>query len=201
MYNQVKVKPYKNKFERVLNMKKLTLVVVLAFALILSSFSVFADSVQSILSKVTGLSDEKISELSSQRIGYGQLLPASVLAKSLKMDIEDVIALRQAGKSYSQIAVDKGIKAEDYKEDLLDVKNAYVDELVKAGSLTADQGKTVKERMSTNIENCNGQTPGFGRMNGGCGLGAGCGIGNGAVRGFGRMGGFGGGRGFSWNAQ
>lgn len=172
-------------------MKKLTLVIVLTFALVLSSFSVFADSEQSILSKVTGLSDEKITELQNQRIGYGQLLPASVLAKSLKMDIEDVIALRQAGKSYYQIAVDKGIKAEDYKEELLDVKNAYVDELVKAGSLTAEQGKAVKERMSANIESCNGQTPGLGRMNGGCGMGSGRmgnGAGNGFGRGFGRMG-------------
>lgn len=183
-------------------MKKLTLVVVLVLALVVSSFSVFADSEQSILSKVTGLSDEKISELYSQRIGYGQLLPASVLAKSLKMDIEDVIALRQAGQSYYQIAVDKGIKAEDYKEDLLKVKNAYVDELVNAGSLTTDQGKAVKERMSTNIENCNGQTPGYGRMNGGCGLGGGCGIGNGAGNGFGRgFGRMGNGNGFRTNSN
>lgn len=169
-------------------MKKLTLVVVLTFALVISSFSVFADSEQSILSKVTGLSDDKISELYNQRIGYGQLIPASILAKSLKMDIEDVIALRQSGKSYYQIAVDKGIKAEDYKNDLLDLKNAYVDEQVKAGSLTEEQGKLIKERMNTNIENCNGQTPGLGRMNGGCGFGGG----------FGRMGN---GAGFRVNAQ
>lgn len=161
-------------------MKKLTLAAVLAFVLIVSSFSVFADGDQSILSRVTGLSDEKISELYSQRIGYGQLIPASILAKSLDMDIEDVIALRQSGKSYYQIAADRGIKAEDYKEDLLKAKNAYVDELVKAGDITVEQGKLIKERMSTNIENCNGQTPGLGRMSGGCGLGFG--------RGFGRMG-------------
>ena len=167
-------------------MKKLTLVVILAFALVLSSFSVFADTEQSILSKVTGLSDDKISELRTQRIGYGQLIPASVLAKSLKMDIEDVIALRQAGKSYYQIAVDKGIKADDYKNDLLEAKNSFVDEQVKAGSLTAEQGKLVKERMSTNIENCNGQTPGLGRVNGGTGMGLGGNMGNGGGRGFGR---------------
>lgn len=179
-------------------MKKLTLVVVLAFALIISSFSVFADADQSILSKVTGLSDEKISELGTQRIGYGQLIPASVLAKSLKMDIEDVIALRQAGKSYYQIATDKGLKAEDYKNDLLEVRNAFVDEQVKAGTLTAEQGKLVKERMSTNIENCDGQTPGLGRMNGGCGIGFGGNMGNGGGRGFGRMGN---GAGFRGNVQ
>lgn len=158
-------------------MKKLTLAAVLAFVLIVSSFSVFADGDQSILSRVTGLSDEKISELYSQRIGYGQLIPASVLAKSLDMDIEDVIALRQSGKSYYQIAADKGIKTEDYKEDLLEAKNAYVDELVKSGDITGEQGKLIRERMSTNIEGCNGLIAGSGRLNGGCGLGFGRGSG------------------------
>lgn len=172
-------------------MKKITLIAVLAFALVFSSFSVFADADQSILSKVTGLSDDAISELRTQRIGYGQLIPASVLAKSLNMDIKDVIALRQAGKSYYQIAADKGIKTEDFKNDLLEKKNLFVDEQVKSGNLTAEQGKLIKERMRTNIESCNGQTPGLGRINGGCGMGGSFG-GN-------RMGRSG--RGFGWNAQ
>jgi hypothetical protein len=174
-----------------LKMKKITLITVLAFALIFSTFSVFADTEQSVLSKVTGLSDDAISELRTQRIGYGQLIPASVLASALNMDIEDVLALRQAGKSYYQIATDKGIDAEDFKNDLLEKKNVFVDEQVKAGNLTSEQGKLVKERMNTNIENCNGQTPGLGRINGGCGFGGG----------FGNMGSFGRGRGFGRNLQ
>ena len=163
-------------------MKKITLVAVLAFALVFSSFSVFADTEQSILSKVTGLSDDTISELRTQRIGYGQLIPASVLANSLNMDIKDVIALRQDGKSFYQIAVDKGVKAEDYKNALLEKKNVFVDEQVKSGSLTAEQGNLIKEKMSTNIENCNGQTSGLGRMNGGSGMGRGFGKGMGFGR-------------------
>jgi hypothetical protein len=174
-------------------MRKLTLVAVLVLALVISSFSVFADGEQSILSKVTGLSDDEISELHTQRIGFGQLIPASVLANRLDMDIMDVIALRQAGKTYYQIAVDKGITAEDYKNTLLEKKNEYVDEQVKDGSITEDQGKLIKERMSTNIESCNGQTPGSGKMNGGCGMSGGFG---GAG-----MGGFGRGCGLGRNAQ
>lgn len=87
------------------------------------------------------------------------------------MAIKDVIALRQAGKTYYPISIDKAVTAEDYKNDLLEKKNAYVDEQVKAGSITEEQGKLAKERMSTNIESCNGQTPGLGRMNGGCDFG------------------------------
>jgi hypothetical protein len=169
-------------------MKKLTLITILAFALIFSTFSVFADSDQSILSKVTGLSDAEITELQSQRIGFGQLIPASVLANRLDMDIKDVLALRQAGKSYYQIAVDKGIKAEDYKNDLLEKKNTYIDEQVKSGTITAEQGKLIKDRMSTNIESCDGQTPGLGRINGGCGIGGSGTGGFGRGRGFERMG-------------
>jgi hypothetical protein len=176
-----------------LKMRKITLVTVLAFVLIFSAFSVFADTEQSVLSKVTGLSDDAISELRTQRIGYGQLIPASVLASALDMNIEDVLALRQAGKSYYQIAADKGIDAEDFKNDLLEKKNVFVDEQIKAGNLTSEQGKLVKERMSTNIENCNGQTPGLGRINGGCGIGAGF---NNTG-----MGGFSKGRGFGRNVQ
>lgn len=170
-------------------MRKLTLIVVLTLALVLSSFSVFADD-QSILSKVTGLSDDEISALRAQRIGYGQLIPASVLAERLDMDIKDILELRLAGKTYYQIAVDKGVKVEDYKNDLLEKKNLYVDEQVKAGSITEDQSKLIKERISTNIANCDGQNPGLGRINGGCGMGAGfSGIGMGRLGrgcGFGR---------------
>ena len=120
-------------------MKKITLAIVLTFALVLSSFSVFADSEQSILSKVTGLSDDEISELRTQGIGYGQLIPASVLANRLDMDIKGIIAQRQAGKSYYQIAEDKGIKAEDYKNDLLKKKNAYIKNYSKVISAQKEQ--------------------------------------------------------------
>lgn len=152
-------------------MKKLLLAAVLTITLILSSLTVFADSDQSILSKVTGLSDDKISELRTQRIGYGQLIPATVISEMLDMDIKDVIELRQAGKTFYQIAVEKGITPEDYKSDLLEKKNEYVDEQVKSGSITEDQGNLLKERMKTNIDSCNGQ--------GRCGMG----------------------RGFRWNTQ
>lgn len=172
-------------------MKKLTLIVVLVFALAISSFTVFADGNESVLSKVTGLSDDEISELRTQRIGYGQLIPASVLSELLDMDIKDIIELRQSGKTYYQIAVDKGITAEDYKSGLLEKKNAYVDEQVKSGNITEEQGKLIKDRMSTNIENCSGLAQGFGRINGGCGFGGGFGS-----NGMGRPG-----RGFGWNAQ
>ncbi len=170
--------------ERVKKMKKALLATVLVLTLVLTSFSVFADGDQSILSKVTGLSDDEISELRTQRIGYGQLIPASVLSEMLGMDIKDVIGLRQAGKSYYQIAVDKGVTAGDYKKSLLEKRNAYIDEQVKSGSITEDQGNLIKERMSVNIDGCTGQTPGAGRFGGGCGMGGG--FGRGFDRGFGR---------------
>lgn len=179
-------------------MKKMLLIGTLILALAVTALPVFADSTQSILSKVTGISDEQITEYRSQGIGYGQLIPASVIAKSAKMDIDDVLELRKAGKSYYTIATEKGIKVEDYKADLLEKKNAYVDEQVKAGVITADQGTLIKERMKTTIDNCNGQTPGAGRLNGGCGMGFGGGFGGG----FGNGGGFGRGmRGWGTNLQ
>lgn len=157
--------------ERVKKMKKALLATVLVLALVLTSFSVFADSDQSILSRVTGLNDDEISELRTQRIGYGQLIPASVLSEMLDMDIKDVLELRQAGKTYYQIAVDKGITPEDYKNEMLEKRNVYIDEQVKSGAITEAQGNLIKERMNDNIGSCNGQTPGSGRSGGGCGMG------------------------------
>ncbi len=170
-------------------MKKMLLIGTLILALVVTALPVFADSSQSILSKITGISDEKIAEYRTQGIGYGQLIPASIIAKKADMDLDDVFKLRSAGKSYYTIATENGIKEDDYKNDLLDKRNDYVDEQVKAGVITAEQGKLIKERMAANIESCNGLTPGAGRLNGGCGMGGGFGrSGNGGGFGRGRLG-------------
>ncbi len=129
-------------------MKKLTLAVVLILALVLSSLPAFAE----------------------ERGGFGRLIPASILADRLDVDIEDITEQRQSGIAFCQIAEDNGLSAEDYKKELLEKKNAYIDEQIKSGRLTEEQGKLIKERIKNNIENCN-QTPGADRMNGGCGMG------------------------------
>lgn len=147
-------------------MKKTIFVLTLVLLLLTASIGVFADSSESILSKVTGLTDSKITELRSQGIGYGQLIPASVISKLSKTSIEDVLKERTNGKTYYKIAEDKGIKVEEYKDGLLEKKNTYVDEMKKSGAITEEQAKIMKDRFAQNIANCDGTAIRAGRANG-----------------------------------
>lgn len=167
------------------NLKRTLFSLTLVLALVLTSVAAFADDAQSILSKVTGVSDKEIQDLRDQGIGYGQIIPASIIAKKANISLKDAVALRQAGKTYYQIAEDKNIKVEDYKNELLKARNAYIDEQVKAGTITETRAKLIKERISTAIENCDGTSSGSCRLNGGFGRGNGSGKGMGQ----GRMGG------------
>ena len=187
-------------------MKKTIFVLTLALLMLTASIGVFADTNESILSKVTGLTDAKITELRNQGIGYGQLIPASVISKLSKTSIEDVIKERTNGKTYYKIAEEKGIKVEKYKDGLLEKKNAYVDEMKKSGTITEEQAKIMKDRFAQNIDKCDGSTIGAGRANGvgmgmgmgkhnnngnmpdrGMGRGLGRGMGRGLGRGMGRV--------------
>lgn len=165
-------------------MIKKTLILTLVLALLTGTF-VFADDNQSVLSKVTGLSDNQITALSQNHRGFGRILTASVVAKLTNMSVEDVLAANQAGATFFEIAQGKGIELEQYKEAMLKEKFAYVDEQVKAGTLTEDQGKVIKSRMTEQISSCDGL--GNGMQNGfGMGFGNGMNMRNGHGRGFGR---------------
>lgn len=163
-------------------MLKKTLILTLVLTLVASSF-VFADVNQSALSKATGLTDQQITELSKTYRGYGRILTASIVAKLINSNVEDVLKAHQNGATFFEIAQGKGVDLSNYQAALQNGKNAYIDEQVKAGTLTEEQAKIIKDRMAQQIENCDGlgNNNGFG--------GRGC---NGAG-GFGRntgMGGF-----------
>ena len=137
----------------------------MVIAVLATSF-VFADESQSVLSKVSGLSDEQIAALNQNQRGFGRVLTASVVAKLTGMSVEDVLEANQAGATFFEIAQGKGIELEQYKKAVLDEKLTYVDEQVKAGILTEDQGKIIESRMTENINNCNGLGRGMGMRNG-----------------------------------
>lgn len=184
-------------------MKKTIFAIALALLMVASSTVAFADGTESIMSKVTGVSDAKITEYRTQGIGYGQLIPASIIAKLSGDSIDNIIKERIGGKTYYTIAENKDIKIEDYKDQLLEKKNTYVDELQKSGAITEEQAKIAKDRFAKNIASCDGTTIGAGRSNG-AGMGLGMGrynnngnaFGRGVGRGFGR----GMGRGFAPNS-
>lgn len=136
-------------------MLKKTLVLTLVLALLTTSL-VFADSSQSVLSKVTGLSDDIITTLSQNYRGFGRILTASMVAKLIDSSVEDVLKAHQEGATFYEIAKNKGIELEQYKAAMQEIKTAYIDEQVKAGVIAEDQGKVIKERLIQQIENCDG---------------------------------------------
>lgn len=152
-------------------MLKKILLLTLAIALLATGF-VFADESQSTLSKVTGLTDQEIQTYYQARVGYGRILTASIVAKITGTDIKDIISANQEGSTFAQIAEDKGVELEEYKDAVLEGKSAYIDEQVNAGALTEAQAEVVKERMQQRIENCDGtaqyrsQGQGMGMMQG-----------------------------------
>lgn len=198
--------PLLNKFERMIFMKKLLVLSMVTAAVAVSSLSVFAastdtstsaNSIDTIISKVTGFESAEIAVARANGIGYGKLIPASILAKKLNITLEEAVALKEDDKTYAQTAQDNGITLDEYKQDILEKRSEFVDEKVSNGYITAEQGDVIKERISDNIENCDGTGSGQNGSNGGCGMrGSGNGArGNGRGNGLGRGNGIGGGRG------
>jgi hypothetical protein len=99
------------------------------------------------------------------------------VSKLTGASIQDVLNTNSQGKTFAEIAEDKGVGLEQYKEALLDTKLTYIDEQVNSGFLTEEQGKLAKKRIEQNIQNCDGQgfnhTQGYSRNNMGMGMGRG----------------------------
>jgi hypothetical protein len=147
-------------------MKMLKKILMLTLVLTLLTTSlIFADGTQSILSKVTGLSDDQITTLNQNHGGFGRVLTASIVAKLTNSSVEDILKAKQDGATFFEIAKNKGIELDQYKEAIQDGKAAYIDEQVKAGVITEDQGKIIKERLTQQIENCDGLGNGLGKGN------------------------------------
>jgi len=113
-----------------------------------------------------------------------------VVAKLTGLDADDVLAKRQAGTSYEQIAKDAGVSTDKVIDQSLAVRKGILDDKVKAGTITADQADAALDRMETRLndrisatdDSCTGaggQGGGMGRGRGGAG-GGGRGMGAGA---------------------
>lgn len=128
----------------------------------------------------------------SMRDSGGRLL--DVVAKLTGTSTTAVIAERQAGKTYTQIAEAKGIKSAAVVDEALKVRTTVLAEKVKAGNITQAQADAaaanMKTRLTTRVDSVNtecdgtgtggGQGGGMGRGKGSAGRGQGGGMGGGA---------------------
>jgi len=107
----------------------------------------------------------------------GGRLP-DVVAKLTGLDVDDVIAKRQAGESFEAIAKTKGVSADEVVAEALKVRTEAVNEAVKDGRITAEQATTMlanmEDRLTASVE-ATGVPARGGRGGRGGGMGGGCG--------------------------
>jgi hypothetical protein len=128
------------------------------------------------------------------------------IADILNMKVEDLVAARQAGKSFVDIAKEKGVSEAELLDALMAQVKASVDSLVASGRMSQSQADQVLANVRTNLKAAitrtaigplgaglrmgMGRGPGAGRRVGAGGAGAGAGaaagtFGRGARAGFG----------------
>ncbi|MGE5571623.1 MAG: hypothetical protein ACM309_10645 [Bacillota bacterium] len=112
------------------------------------------------------------------------------IADILGMKVEDLVAARQQGKSFVDIAKERGVSEAQLLETLMAQAKAYVDSLVASGRMTQAQAEQVLTNVRTKLQAAItrtavgpqgaglriGRGPGAGRR-GGAGVGAGFGAG------------------------
>ena len=105
---------------------------------------------------------------------------APAVAEALGLSVEELEAQHAEGKTFWQIAEEKGISPEDAQQLLIDARTTALDAAVADGVITAEQADFMKTRMASGRMG--------GRMGaGGCGMGTPNGPQTGTPRG--RMGG------------
>jgi len=118
--------------------------------------------------------------------------PAEILSNLTGKTVEAVIEERAEGSTYGAIADEAG-KLEEFKAQMLEAKKAWLDERVKAGTLTQERADEIYKAIESNQAGCTGNGTGrigmgmgagFGQGAGQCGLGFGRGMGQGLGNGF-----------------
>jgi len=113
----------------------------------------------------------------------GANTPVEILAELTGNSVEDITKQKiESNKTYGALAADEGLW-EEFKEEMLKSKKAFLDEKVTDGTITQDEADTIYNNIQERQELCNGNGEGFGGMmgygfgNGGRGLGQGQGRG------------------------
>lgn len=124
----------------------------------------------------------------SQGYGFGRIMGqrgsefmTNLLKNKFGIADSDITNARNSGKTMFDLAKEKGITADQFKSAMVEEKSKAIDEAVKNGSVTKEQGDALKEKIINNSSNCvPGQGPAQGKGNGfgrgqGRGMGQGCG--------------------------
>lgn len=80
----------------------------------------------------------------------------SVLKDKLGMTDEEITAGLNSGKTMYALAEEKGMTIDQFKAALLDERNKAVDKAVTDGTITNEEGTSIKETLKNNLDNCTG---------------------------------------------
>jgi len=97
-----------------------------------------------------------------------------VLKDKLGMTDAQITDGLNSGKTMYDLAEEKGMTADQFKAALLEEKTTAVDKAVTEGSITTEEGNSLKKTLKSNVDNCTGTpgesgnkgTKGNGRMSG-----------------------------------
>lgn len=74
-----------------------------------------------ILEKYTerfGVDTETLADLRTQRLGYGEISHALVLSEMTEKPLDEVVAMRESGKGWGQIADEYGVKLREVRKEV-----------------------------------------------------------------------------------
>lgn len=120
--------------------------------------------------------------------GLGGQRGFEILAEKAGLSEEEIQNLIIDGKTCYEIAEENDVAFEEIRDEMIKEKITLIDEKVKAGDLTEEQGELIKKRIEERSAWCNGlglgrgagqagRGNGFGRgINQGCGFGRGFGF-------------------------
>lgn len=162
-------------------MKKKTIILALALTLSIGIGATAYAAAAPEGGENTGLGLGRITNLR----GYEYLV--SVVKDKLKVTDADLDKAREDGMTISEFAEEKGLSHDDLHDALVDAKTKAVDEAMTKGTITKEEGDTLKEAIKNSesrygLGQGQGGTPrGYGNSGSGQGLrdGSGAGRGNG----------------------
>ena len=80
----------------------------------------------------------------------------SVLKDKLGMTDEEITAGLNSGKTMYDLAEEKGMTEDQFKAALLEERNKAVDKAVADGTITNEEGDSLKETLKNNLDTCTG---------------------------------------------
>ena len=114
--------------------------------------------------------DNTAAGVPGQRLGIGRITSmrgydyiTNILKSKLGLSDADITNAANTGKTPYELATEKGMTQDQLKTLLLEERTKAIDAAITKGTITKEEGETLKANLNTNMENCTGN---FGQRQG-----------------------------------